>query len=116
MHPVTGRNTRCCHYKCVWLSVAGTYFIFEGRQAVQSVHNPADLDVAEAARVRLAFDELLFMQLTLLVRRALSRCGRRTVSTPDSCGTAHPLTGCCPVAHKPAPPRCHFERVPGRNR
>jgi hypothetical protein len=44
------------------------------RQAVEAVHEPADLDVAEAARVRLAFDELLFMQLTLLVRRALSRC------------------------------------------
>ncbi len=53
-----------------------------GWQAVRSVHNPANLDVAEAARVRLAFDELLFMQLTLLVRRALSRCGHHTPSPP----------------------------------
>ena len=59
-------------------------------QAVQAVHEPADLEVAEAARVRLAFDELLFMQLTLLVRRALSRCACQLsssayVSPHDTC-------------------------------
>ena len=66
------------------------------------VHNPANLDVAEAARVRLAFDELLFMQLTLLVRRALSRCGRSSVPPPrfDGCGHTAARQRLCSNAHR----------------
>ena len=66
-------------------------------QAVQSVHQPANLEVAEAARVRLAFDELLFMQLTLLVRRALSRCGQLCDSSSPWANCGHLL-----LLHVPA--------------
>jgi ATP-dependent DNA helicase RecG len=46
-------------------------------QATQQVHEPSSLDEAETARRRLAYDELLFMQLTMMLRRALSQCAPR---------------------------------------
>ena len=42
-------------------------------QAVRTMHLPDSLDEAEEARRRLAFDELLCMQLQLLLQRDLSR-------------------------------------------
>jgi len=87
--------------------VFGTRKFLLSLQAVRLVHNPANLDVAEAARVRLAFDELLFMQLTLLVRRALSRCGRRAVAQQDCHSTAHRLSACCLFICEPDAPQCH---------
>ena len=44
-------------------------------QAIREIHCPSDLQSAERARQRLAFDELLFLQLMLLLRREILRCG-----------------------------------------
>ena len=81
------------------------------RQAVQSVHNPANLDVAEAARVRLAFDELLFMQLTLLVRRALSRCARHAPSTRNAAASRLLSLRLFFDARESAAAHCHVQRA-----
>ena len=40
------------------------------REAFQAIHTPASLEQAEAARVRLAFDELLRLQIVLGISRA----------------------------------------------
>ena len=44
-------------------------------QALRSIHYPASLDDAEAARRRLAFDEASFLQLALRVRRNMDVAG-----------------------------------------
>lgn len=43
-------------------------------QAVQTIHQPQQPEQAEDARRRLAFDELLTMQLQLLLQRDFARC------------------------------------------
>ena len=58
-------------------------------QAVRTMHRPASLDAVEEARRRLAFDELLTMQLQLLLQRDLSRC-------------THPSMRLGPIGHLPA--------------
>ena len=45
-------------------------------QAVQEMHEPSSHVELEEARRRLAFEELLLLQLTLLLRRELSRCAQ----------------------------------------
>ena len=53
-------------------------------QAVQSIHLPPSLEELEQARRRLAFEELLLLQLTLLLRRHIMRCtGRADASATD---------------------------------
>ena len=49
-------------------------------RALRAVHFPASMAEAEAARQRLAFDELLFLQLALLCRRELDLAGVQPVA------------------------------------
>ena len=56
-------------------------------RALRAVHFPASMAEAEAARQRLAFDELLFLQLALLCRRELDLAGVEPV--------AHVVDGPC---------------------
>ncbi len=56
-------------------------------RALREVHFPSSVAAAEHARRRLAYDELLCLQLTLLARRDLE------------------LAGACPVEHEVAGPR-----------
>ena len=51
-------------------------------QAVQEMHEPSSHVELEEARRRLAFEELLLLQLTLLLRRELSRCAQLPHSAP----------------------------------
>ncbi len=57
-----------------------------GVQAVRTMHAPAGLGELEAARRRLAFDELLTLQLSLLLRRKLLQCAppRRSCYRPSA--------------------------------
>ena len=50
-------------------------------QAVEVMHRPSSLDAADEARRRLAFDELLTMQVQLLLQRHLARCRTDTSHT-----------------------------------
>ena len=49
-------------------------------QAVQDIHRPPSLEEQEQARRRLAFEELLLLQLTLLLRRHIMRCAGRAAA------------------------------------
>jgi RecG-like helicase len=42
-------------------------------QAIQGMHFPNTLEFQEEARQRMAFEELLMLQLTILIRRELNR-------------------------------------------
>jgi ATP-dependent DNA helicase RecG len=48
-------------------------------RALRTMHRPASLADAEAARNRLAYDELLWMQLVLALRRRLVKTARKAV-------------------------------------
>ena len=52
-------------------------------QAVQSRHVPRSVQEAEEARQRLAFEELLVLQLRLLLQRTSFQCAALTL--PPSC-------------------------------
>jgi len=52
--------------------------------AWRAIHRPADLDEAAAARRRLAFDELLLLQLGVMMKRAQLRRAGRAVMLPLS--------------------------------
>ena len=55
-------------------------------QAVQNIHRPPSPEVLEQARRRVAFEELLVLQLTLLLRRHIMRCaGGAAASATDGC-------------------------------
>lgn len=48
-------------------------------KALRAIHRPASMAQAEAARDRLAYDELLWMQLVLALRRRLVKTARKAV-------------------------------------
>ncbi len=43
--------------------------------AVRALHFPESAEALEQARTRMAFQELLLLQLMLLLRREINRCG-----------------------------------------
>ena len=55
-------------------------------QAVQHIHQPPSPEELEQARRRLAFEELLLLQLTLLLRRHIMRWPGWSAAC---------VTGCC---------------------
>ena len=58
--------------------------------AWRAMHRPSDLDQLERARTRLAFDELLLLQLGVMMRRAQLRSRTRAVALPlDAAVDAH---------------------------
>ena len=54
-------------------------------QAVQNIHQPPSLEELEQARRRLAFEELLVLQLTLLLRRHIMRCAAAAAACATKC-------------------------------
>ena len=64
---------------CDWLSseLVAKHRLMSLSPALREVHFPSSLDAAEQARRRLAFDELLSLQLALLARRNLELAGHR---------------------------------------
>ena len=61
---------------CDWLpsELVTKHHLMSLSSALREVHFPSSLDAAEQARRRLAFDELLSLQLALLARRNLGAC------------------------------------------
>ena len=57
----------------MWLPFLLLRFLF-AVQAMLRMHQPPSTSEQEGARQRLAFEELLLLQLTLLLRRHISRC------------------------------------------
>ena len=64
---------------CDWLpsELVTKHHLMSLSSALREVHFPSSLDAAEQARRRLAFDELLSLQLALLARRNLELAGHR---------------------------------------
>ena len=54
-------------------------------QALIAMHNPADAADLEAAKRRLAFEELLLLQLKLLLRREIERTPRGEADLEGTC-------------------------------
>lgn len=54
-------------------------------QALIAIHKPADAAALEAAKRRLAFEELLLLQLKLLLRREIDRSPRGTADLEGTC-------------------------------
>lgn len=50
-----------------------------------AIHNPADAPALEAAKRRLAFEELLLLQLKLLLRREIDRTPRGEADLEGTC-------------------------------
>lgn len=64
---------------CDWLpsELVSKHRLMSLSSALREVHFPSSLDAAEQARRRLAFDELLSLQLALLARRNLELAGHK---------------------------------------
>ncbi|MBF0919016.1 MAG: ATP-dependent DNA helicase RecG, partial [Atopobium sp.] len=64
---------------CDWLpsELVTKHHLMSLSSALREVHFPSSLDAAEQARRRLAFDELLSLQLALLARRNLELAGHK---------------------------------------
>ncbi|MBS4870159.1 MAG: ATP-dependent DNA helicase RecG [Atopobium sp.] len=64
---------------CDWLpsELVTKHHLMSLSSALREVHFPSSLDAAEQSRRRLAFDELLSLQLALLARRNLELAGHR---------------------------------------
>ena len=64
---------------CDWLpsELVSKHRLMSLSSALREVHFPTSLDAAEQARRRLAFDELLSLQLALLARRNLELAGHK---------------------------------------
>ena len=64
---------------CDWLpsELVTKHHLMSLSSALREVHFPSSLDAAEHARRRLAFDELLSLQLALLARRNLELAGHK---------------------------------------
>ena len=64
---------------CDWLpsELVSKHSLMSLSSALREVHFPTSLDAAEQARRRLAFDELLSLQLALLARRNLELAGHK---------------------------------------
>lgn len=56
-------------------------------QALIAIHKPTDAAALEAAKRRLAFEELLLLQLKLLLRREIDRSPRGTADLEGTCIT-----------------------------
>lgn len=54
-------------------------------QALVAIHHPADAAALEAAKRRLAFEELLLLQLKLLLRREIDRTPRGEADLEGTC-------------------------------
>lgn len=54
-------------------------------QALVAMHNPTDAADLEAAKRRLAFEELLLLQLKLLLRREIERTPRGEADLEGTC-------------------------------
>ncbi|KAL3158650.1 hypothetical protein ABBQ32_011393 [Trebouxia sp. C0010 RCD-2024] len=61
------------------------YDVIGWMQALVAMHNPADAADLEAAKRRLAFEELLLLQLKLLLRREIERTPRGEADLEGTC-------------------------------
>lgn len=69
--PRASTSEKVCRVRMGWLSAVHSVYL----QAIQEIHNPSSHEDLEEAKRRLAFEELLLLQLTLLLRRELCRQG-----------------------------------------